>query len=69
VRIGATLSAMLVLLAVPALWRTNAGPPNPGLDDPKYGLGLLIALAAVWLSLLAFAGAARVYRTVSNPKG
>jgi hypothetical protein len=53
VRIGAALSAVLALLAVPALWRAYAGPPNPGLEDRNYGLGLVISLAIVWVIVLA----------------
>lgn len=55
VRIGAALSAVLALLAVPALWRTYAGPPNPGLEDRNYGLGLLISLVVVWVIVVGCA--------------
>ncbi len=51
VRIGAAISAVLAVIAVPALWRTYAGQPNPGLDDRNYLAGLLIALAVVWLAV------------------
>lgn len=49
IRVGAVISAVLGLLAVPALWRKHAGLPNPGLDDRNYAAGLLIALAVVWV--------------------
>ena len=52
VRVGAAVSGVLGLISVPALWRANAGLPNPGLDDRDYPLGLLVALAVIWLSVL-----------------
>lgn len=48
VRIGLAASATLVLIAVPGIWRTDAGQHNPGLDDRNYALGLGIALVVVW---------------------
>ncbi len=54
VRLGAAVSGVLTLLAVPAIWRTYAGQPNPGLDDRNYAVGLLIALAVVWLVVVAW---------------
>jgi len=48
---GLALSAMLVLLALPGLVRPSPGPPNPGLADRNYPLGLAIALAATWLAV------------------
>jgi hypothetical protein len=66
VRIGAAVSGVLTLLAVPALWRSYAGAANPGLDDRNYGLGLLIALAVVWLVVLA-CGFTRPKKPVSVP--
>ncbi|HEX4723635.1 MAG TPA: hypothetical protein VH333_14030, partial [Pseudonocardiaceae bacterium] len=58
VRIGAAASAVLTLIAVPALWRTYAGQHNPGLDDRNYTAGLLIALVVVWIAV----GAGGLYR-------
>jgi len=52
VRVGAAVSGVLGLISVPALWRADAGLPNPGLDDRDYPLGLLVALAVIWLSVL-----------------
>lgn len=52
VRVGSALSGVLGLISVPAIWRANAGLPNPGLDDRNYPLGLLVALAVIWLSVL-----------------
>lgn len=53
VQVGGLLTGVLVLLAVPLLWRPFAGPPNPGLNDRNYLVGLLIAGAAIWLGVLA----------------
>jgi hypothetical protein len=61
VKVAAAMSGVLALLAVPALWRAHAGLPNPGLDDRDYGVGLLVALAVVWLLALA-GGLVRWYR-------
>lgn len=58
VRIGAAASAVLTLIAVPALWRTYAGQHNPGLDDRNYAAGLSIALVVVWVAV----GAGGLYR-------
>ncbi|MEU4447877.1 hypothetical protein AB0K14_04650 [Actinosynnema sp. NPDC050801] len=55
VRVGGALTGVLVLLAVPLLWRPFAGPPNPGLDDRDYLVGLLVATGAVWLGVAAVA--------------
>jgi hypothetical protein len=66
VRVGVAISGVLTLLAVPALWRTYAGQANPGLDDRNYGLGLLIALAVVWLGVLA-GGLIRRHRNTPRP--
>lgn len=52
IAIGAVVSGTLLLLSVPALWRTYAGQANPGLDHRDYRTGLLIWLAAVWLVVL-----------------
>ncbi|NUT51895.1 MAG: hypothetical protein HOV94_32075 [Saccharothrix sp.] len=55
VLVGLTLTGVLVLLAVPLLWRPFAGPPNPGLLDRDYRAGLLVAVAAVWAAVGAVA--------------
>lgn len=54
VRLGAAISGVLTLVAVPAIWRTYAGQHNPGLDDRDYTAGLLIALAVVWLGVVGW---------------
>jgi hypothetical protein len=52
VAVGLVLTGVLVALAVPLLWRAHAGPPNPGLHDRPYPLGLLAALLVLWTPLL-----------------
>jgi hypothetical protein len=53
VQVGGTFTGVLVLLAVPLLWRPFAGGPNPGLVDRDYPVGLLVAVAVTWLGVLA----------------
>jgi hypothetical protein len=57
---GLVVSGALVLVALPVLLRPSAGPPNPGLADRDYPLGLAIALATVWLTVLAVAAVSTV---------
>ncbi|MEU7613975.1 hypothetical protein [Micromonospora sp. NPDC049204] len=45
---GLLASATLLLIAVPLLWRPPSAPPNPGLPDRDYPLGLAAGLAVVW---------------------
>jgi hypothetical protein len=68
VRVGAAVSGVLVLLAVPALWRAYAGQANPGLDDRNYGLGLGLFLVAVWFVVLV-AGLVRTWRARGGGDG
>ncbi|HEV7646723.1 MAG TPA: hypothetical protein VGP26_01035 [Actinophytocola sp.] len=56
VALGAVLSGVLVLLAVPLVWRPFGVAVNPGLHDGNYVLGLGIALGVVWLGVAAFIG-------------
>lgn len=58
--VGLVLSTVLVLLAVPFLWRAYAPSRNPGLVDRDYPAGLLTALAVVWTVVLITAIAARI---------
>jgi hypothetical protein len=51
--IGAVLSGILTLLAIPLLWRTYGAAPLPGLHDGNTLRGLLISLAVVWLAVVA----------------
>jgi hypothetical protein len=64
-RVGASISAVLGLIAIPALWRAHAGQANPGLDDRNYAVGLLVALAVVWVLTLA-GGLVRRHRIHSS---
>jgi hypothetical protein len=54
VRVGAVISGVLTLIAVPGIWRTYAGQRNPGLDDRNYTAGLLVALAVVWVGVVVW---------------
>lgn len=45
---GLMASAALLLIAVPLLWRPPSAPPNPGLPDRDYPLGLTAGLAVLW---------------------
>ncbi|WP_444947745.1 hypothetical protein [Micromonospora ureilytica] len=49
---GLLASATLLLLAVPLLWRPPSAPPNPGLPDRNYPLGLAVGLAVVWAAIV-----------------
>ncbi len=51
--VGAVLSGVLTLLAIPLLWRPFGVATNPGLHDRDYGLGFAIALGVVWVSVVA----------------
>jgi len=53
VAVGVVLTAVLTLLAIPLLWRPFGVVTNPGLHDRNYGLGLAVALGAVWLAVAA----------------
>lgn len=50
--VGAVLSGVLALLAVPLLWRPFGVAVNPGLHDADYVLGLSIALGVVWAGVV-----------------
>lgn len=49
---GAVASGVLLIIAVPTLWRTFSPAVNPGLDDRDYAAGLLVGLAVVWAATL-----------------
>jgi len=49
---GLVVSGALVLISLPLVLRPSAAPQNPGLADRNYPLGLLVALAVVWLLVL-----------------
>lgn len=65
VAVGAALSAVLTLLAVPLLWRPFGVVTNPGLHDRDYGAGLAISLGFVWVAVLV-AGLVRHLRTTRS---
>jgi hypothetical protein len=48
--LGAALAASVIVaaLAVPVLWRADAGAPNPGLDDRDYTTGVAVLLIVIW---------------------
>jgi hypothetical protein len=62
VAVGAVLSGVLVLLAVPVLWRPFGVSTNPGLHDANYVLGLGVALGVVWLGVLVSGAIGRIAR-------
>lgn len=67
VTIGATLSGVLALVAIPLLWRPFGTAVNPGLHDRNYGAALAITLSAVWLAVAA-AGMARHIRSTRSTR-
>jgi hypothetical protein len=68
VAVGAVLSGVLVLLALPVLWRPFGVSTNPGLHDANYVLRLGIALGVVWLGVLVSGAiAGRIHRRASKP--
>jgi hypothetical protein len=62
VAVGAVLSGVLGLLAMPLLWRPFGVAANPGLHDADYVLRLSITLGLVWLGV-AIAGVIRARNT------
>ncbi|MEV4758365.1 hypothetical protein AB0J86_25050 [Micromonospora sp. NPDC049559] len=56
---GLVVSAILLLVAVPLLWRPAPAPPNPGLQDRDYPLGLAVWLALLWGGISVAAVTAR----------
>lgn len=57
---GLTITATLLLVAVPLLWRPHPAPPNPGLQDRDYATGLAIWLAVLWAGVLLGAAASHL---------
>lgn len=68
VAVGAVLSAVLGLLALPVLWRPYFVATNPGLHDANYVLGLSIALGVVWVGV-TLGGAIRHIRKTDAARG
>lgn len=60
VAIGLLLTAVLVMLAIPLLWRPFGVPSNPGLHDRDYRSGLGVALGGCWLVVVLGALAAKL---------
>lgn len=58
IAVGAVLSGVLTVLAIPLLWRPFGVATNPGLHDRDYGTGFAVALGVVWVCVLA----AGIYR-------
>jgi hypothetical protein len=50
---GLATTGVLLLIAVPLLWRPTAAPPNPGSQDRAYLPGLAVFLGVLWAALLA----------------
>ncbi|MDW5330161.1 hypothetical protein [Plantactinospora sp. KLBMP9567] len=48
---GLTVTATLLVIAVPLLWRPAPAPPNPGLQDRDYLVQLTVWLAVLWAGL------------------
>jgi hypothetical protein len=49
------VSGVLMLVAVPTLWRMwDGGSLNPGLHDGNYVLALAISLAVIWTTAVAY---------------
>jgi hypothetical protein len=53
-KVGAVVSGVLLLIAVPLLWQEHV-PTNPGLHDRDYPVGLAITLGVVWAVVLVVA--------------
>ncbi|GAB3445647.1 hypothetical protein [Actinophytocola sediminis] len=66
VAVGAVVSAVLALLAVPLLWRPFGVATNPGLHDADYLPRLAVTLGVVWVAVL-LTGLARRRRRGSPP--
>jgi hypothetical protein len=49
---GLAVTATLLLIAVPLVWRPQPAPPNPGLQDRDYTAGLAAWLAVLWAGVL-----------------
>ncbi len=63
---GTVLTGVLLILAVPLLWRPYGTPPMPGLHDGNPALGLALTLAAVWLLVLLTPLARRVVPPITR---
>jgi uncharacterized membrane protein YphA (DoxX/SURF4 family) len=69
---GLAITATLLLIAAPLMWRPHPAPPNPGLQDRDYTTGLTIWLAALWAGILTAAILSRRrsrVRTATSERG
>ncbi|RZQ63395.1 hypothetical protein [Amycolatopsis suaedae] len=64
---GTVVSGVLVLLAVPLLWREFGTPPSPGLHDGDTWAGLGWSLLAVWVAVLVSGMARTAWNRRSGP--
>jgi hypothetical protein len=67
-KVGAVISGVLILIAIPLLWQENV-PTNPGLHDANYLAGLAITLGVVWLLVLGTAVVRRRLSRTSTNEG
>ena len=49
---GLAVTATLLLIAVPLMWRPHRAAPNPGLQDRDYTTGLALWLGGLWAGVL-----------------
>lgn len=66
---GVAVSATLLLITLPLIWRPAAAPPNPGLQDRDYLAGLTIWLALLWIGLMVGYWSQRRGRSSSAARG
>jgi hypothetical protein len=59
---GLAVTATLLLIAIPLLWRPHPAPPNPGLQDRDYPAELAAWLAVLWAGILLGATASHLRR-------
>jgi hypothetical protein len=65
-KVGAVVSGVLMLLAIPLLWQERV-PTNPGLHDANYVAGLAVTLGVVWLLVLvSYLARKRLSRTSTD---
>ena len=67
VSVGLVITGVIMVLAVPELWRANAGPHNPGLNDKDYVTWLIITLSLLWLLIVGMSLARACYARAKAP--